>query len=77
IAGERRFRAVISLEMEKIPAIIQNLDEEEVAAIALIENLQREELPPIEEAKAYRSLLDMQDGTQEALAQRVGKSQSA
>ncbi|MBC8931935.1 ParB/RepB/Spo0J family partition protein, partial [Escherichia coli] len=62
---------------EKIPAIIQNLDDEEVAAIALIENLQREELTPIEEAKAYRSLLDMQDVTQEALAQRVGKSQSA
>lgn len=77
IAGERRFRAVLSLEMEKIPAIIQNLDDEEVAAIALIENLQREELTPIEEAKAYRSLLDMQDVTQEALAQRVGKSQSA
>ncbi|HAO6014317.1 TPA: nucleoid occlusion protein [Listeria monocytogenes] len=77
IAGERRFRAVLSLEMEKIPAIIQNLDDEEVAAIALIENLQREELTPIEEAKAYRSLLDMQEVTQEALAQRVGKSQSA
>lgn len=68
IAGERRFRAVLSLEMEKIPAIIQNLDDEEVAAIALIENLQREELTPIEEAKAYRSLLDMQDVTQSPCA---------
>ncbi|MBC1891556.1 nucleoid occlusion protein [Listeria booriae] len=77
IAGERRFRAVSSLEWEHIPAIIQSLTDDEVAAIALIENLQREELTPIEEAKAYQSLLDMQGITQEALAQRVGKSQSA
>ncbi|AQY52395.1 chromosome partitioning protein ParB [Listeria weihenstephanensis] len=77
IAGERRFRAVSSLEWDSIPAIVQNLTDDEVASIALIENLQREELTPIEEAKAYQSLLDMQDVTQEALAQRVGKSQSA
>ncbi|EUJ23297.1 ParB family chromosome partition protein [Listeria grandensis FSL F6-0971] len=77
IAGERRFRAVSSLAWDSIPAIIQNLADDEVASIALIENLQREELTPIEEAKAYQSLLDMQEVTQEALAQRVGKSQSA
>ncbi len=77
IAGERRFRAVSSLEWDTIPAIVQSLTDDEVAAIALIENLQREELTPIEEAKAYQSLLDMQEVTQEALAQRVGKSQSA
>ncbi|MBC6310033.1 nucleoid occlusion protein [Listeria sp. FSL L7-1582] len=77
IAGERRFRAVSSLEWDTIPAIVQNLTDDEVASIALIENLQREELTPIEEAKAYQSLLDMQEVTQEALAQRVGKSQSA
>ncbi|MBC6315690.1 nucleoid occlusion protein [Listeria grandensis] len=77
IAGERRFRAVSSLEWDSIPAILQNLTDDEVASIALIENLQREELTPIEEAKAYQSLLDMQEVTQEALAQRVGKSQSA
>lgn len=77
IAGERRFRAALSLEMETIPAVVQEMDDEEVAAIALIENLQREQLTPIEEAKAYRNLLDIQDVTQELLATRLGKSQSA
>lgn len=77
IAGERRFRAALSLEKETIPAVVQEMDDEEVAAIALIENLQREQLTPIEEAKAYRNLLDIQDVTQELLATRLGKSQSA
>ncbi|WP_239253764.1 nucleoid occlusion protein [Listeria ilorinensis] len=77
IAGERRYRAAVHLQMEKIPAIIQNFDDDETAAIALIENLQREQLTPIEEAKAYQSLLSMRDVTQEALAKQVGKSQSA
>lgn len=77
IAGERRFRASLTLEMETIPAVVQEMDDEEVAAIALIENLQREQLTPIEEAKAYRNLLDIQEVTQELLANRLGKSQSA
>lgn len=76
IAGERRWRASQVLEWEKIPAIIRNMTDTETASVALIENLQREELTVIEEAKAYEQLLEMHDLTQEALAQRLGKSQS-
>lgn len=76
IAGERRWRAVTLLEWEHIPAIIRNLTDTETASIALIENLQREELTAIEEAKAYSQLLEMHSLTQEALAQRLGKNQS-
>lgn len=76
IAGERRWRAVTLLEWEHIPAIIRDLTDTETASIALIENLQREELTAIEEAKAYSQLLEMHSLTQEALAQRLGKNQS-
>lgn len=76
IAGERRWRAVTLLEWEYIPAIIRDLTDTETASIALIENLQREELTAIEEAKAYHQLLEMHSLTQEALAQRLGKNQS-
>src|SRR5690625_4923485 len=76
IAGERRLRAAKSLGWEKISAIIRNLSDTETASIALIENIQREELSVIEEAKAYEQLLAMHELTQEALAQRLGKSQS-
>ena len=76
IAGERRWRAAQYLEWETIPAIIRNLSDTETASIALIENIQREELSVIEEAKAYEQLIDMHELTQEALAQRLGKSQS-
>ncbi|GAA0334647.1 nucleoid occlusion protein [Bacillus carboniphilus] len=76
IAGERRFRAVQSLEWETIPAIIKNFNDTETASVALIENLQREELSPIEEAIAYGKLLELHNLTQEALAQRLGKGQS-
>ncbi|MFD1707841.1 nucleoid occlusion protein [Siminovitchia sediminis] len=76
IAGERRFRAVQMLEWEEIPAIIKNLSDTETASVALIENLQREELTPIEEAIAYGKLLELHNLTQEALAQRLGKGQS-
>lgn len=76
IAGERRWRAVTLLEWEHIPAIIRDLTDTETASIALIENLQREELTAIEEAKAYHQLLEMHSLTQEALAQRLGKNQS-
>lgn len=76
IAGERRYRAMKSLGWTEIPAIVRNLDDKETASIALIENLQREELTPIEEAKAYEQLLVLHELTQEALAQRLGKSQS-
>ncbi|KIL49204.1 nucleoid occlusion protein [Jeotgalibacillus soli] len=76
IAGERRWRAMKSLGWEKVPAIVKNLSDTETASVALIENLQREELSPIEEAMAYQKLLDLHHLTQEALAQRLGKGQS-
>ncbi|MCM3588135.1 nucleoid occlusion protein [Mesobacillus maritimus] len=76
IAGERRYRAMKKLGWEEVPAIINNLDDAETASIALIENLQREELSPIEEAIAYGKLLEIHSLTQEALAQRLGKGQS-
>lgn len=76
IAGERRWRATQSLEWSKIPAIIREMTDAETASVALIENLQREELTVIEEASAYAQLLEIHSLTQEALAQRLGKNQS-
>ncbi|WAA09539.1 nucleoid occlusion protein [Fervidibacillus albus] len=76
IAGERRFRAVKTLDWETVPAIIRDMNDKETASMALIENLQREELSPIEEAIAYQKLIDIHGLTQEALAQRLGKGQS-
>jgi ParB family transcriptional regulator, chromosome partitioning protein len=76
IAGERRFRAVSKLQWETIPAIIKNFDDKQTASVALIENIQREELSALEEALAYEKLLKLHDLTQEALAQRLGKGQS-
>ena len=76
IAGERRFRAMSSLDWEEVPAIVRNLSDKETASIALIENLQREELTAVEEANAYQNLLEIHEITQEALAQRLGKGQS-
>jgi ParB family chromosome partitioning protein len=76
IAGERRWRAVQKLGWDEIPAIVKNLNDKETASVALIENLQREELTPIEEALAYAKLLELHNLTQEALAQRLGKGQS-
>ncbi|TWT00622.1 nucleoid occlusion protein [Planomicrobium sp. CPCC 101079] len=76
IAGERRFRAMRSLGWEEVPAIVRELSDRETASIALIENLQREELTAIEEATAYQNLLEIHEITQEALAQRLGKGQS-
>ncbi|WP_394219071.1 nucleoid occlusion protein [Halobacillus trueperi] len=76
IAGERRWRAVQSLGWETIPAIIREMNDSQTASVALIENLQREELTVIEEAVAYAKLLELHQITQEALAQRLGKSQS-
>lgn len=76
IAGERRWRAVQSLGWETVPAIIREMSESQTASVALIENLQREELTVIEEAVAYAKLLQLHELTQEALAQRLGKSQS-
>lgn len=76
IAGERRWRAVTLLGWEKVPAIIKFYDDAQTAAVALIENLQREELTSIEEAMAYSKLIDIHGLTQESLAQKLGKGQS-
>ncbi|MFT8310569.1 MAG: nucleoid occlusion protein [Sporolactobacillus sp.] len=76
IAGERRWRAVSSLGWETIPAIIKPLNDDQSASIALIENLQREELTAIEEAMAYARLIDIHGLTQESLATKLGRGQS-
>ena len=77
IAGERRFRASKIAELTEIPAIIMNKDDRKAAEIALIENIQRENLNPIEEAMAFRALGDSYDLTQEELSIKIGKSRSA
>lgn len=77
IAGERRWRAAKKAGLKTIPAIIKNYKEKEAAEVALIENLQRENLNPIEEAKGYKSLIDGFSMTQEEISKRVGKSRSA
>ena len=77
IAGERRFRASKLAGLTEIPAIILDRDNKSVAQIALIENIQREDLNPLEEAMAYKSLKDEYDMTQEELSERIGKSRSA
>lgn len=76
IAGERRWRAVSKLGHETIPAIVRDFNDSQTASIALIENLQRENLTAIEEAVAYQRLIELHSLTQESLAQRLGKSQS-
>lgn len=77
IAGERRFRASKLAEIDEIPAIILDRDDRKVAEISLIENIQREDLNPIEEALAFKSLAEEYGLTQEELAEKVGKSRSA
>jgi len=76
IAGERRLRASKLAGMKTIPAIIRQLSDEKMAEIALLENLQRENLNALEEAKAYKSLLEQLAITQEELSKRVSKSRS-
>jgi ParB family chromosome partitioning protein len=76
IAGERRWRAAQRANMMSIPAIIRDATEQEMLQIALIENLQRQDLNPIEEANAYRSLIDEFHLTQDTLAHHVGKDRS-
>ena len=76
IAGERRYRASKSIGKTKIPAIIRNYDDKQSASIAIVENIQREDLTAIEEALAYRQLIDLHGITQSVLAKQMGKSQS-
>ena len=77
IAGERRYKASTMAGLTKIPAIVRNLDDKESSKVALIENLQRKDLTPIEEARTYQKILDIDNMTQEELAKSMGKSQSA
>ncbi len=74
IAGERRWRAAQLVQMHTVPVVLQYLDDETVLEIALIENLQREDLTPIEEAKALKKLMDIHGHTQEKLSATIGKS---
>ncbi|RYM14456.1 ParB/RepB/Spo0J family partition protein [Sphingobium cupriresistens] len=76
IAGERRWRAAQRAQMHRIPAIVRDFDEQETLEIALIENIQREDLNPIEEAEAYRKLIAEFHHSQDALGRIVGKSRS-
>lgn len=74
VAGERRWRAARMAGLQEIPAVIKDCTESELLELALIENLQREDLAPLEEAGAYRMLVDRFSLTQEEIARRVGKS---
>lgn len=76
IAGERRFRAAKMAGLSEIPAIVMELDEKAAAEVAIIENIQREDLTVIEEARAYRTLMDEYGMTQEEMSTRIGKSRS-
>src|SRR5215218_8447836 len=76
VAGERRWRAAQRAGLHKIPAAIKEVTDEKLLELALIENIQRQELNPIEEAAAYRKLIDNMGFTQEALATSVGKDRT-
>ena len=76
VAGERRWRAAQRVGLQKIPAIIKEVSDEKLLEIALVENIQRQELNAIEEAKAYRKLIDSIGLTQEMVAERVGKGRT-
>jgi ParB family transcriptional regulator, chromosome partitioning protein len=76
VAGERRWRAAQKAQLHEIPAIIRDLDDREIMALALIENLQREDLNPIEEARAYHRLAEDESLTQAEIARLVDKSRS-
>ncbi|MEM8962196.1 MAG: ParB/RepB/Spo0J family partition protein [Acidobacteriota bacterium] len=76
ISGERRYRAAMSAGLVEIPAIVMEISEEEALEIALIENLQRKDLTPFEEAEGFRALADRFDYTHEAIAKSVGKSRT-
>jgi ParB family chromosome partitioning protein len=76
VAGERRWRAAKIAGLSEIPAIVRDFDDLQVMEIALIENLQREDLNPIEEAKAYKALIEQFNLTQEEISKKIGKSRS-
>ena len=74
IAGERRFRAAKLAGLKEVPAIVKEMTEQQMMEVAILENLQREDLTPIEEAEAYSSLIENLNFTQDMLAKRLGKS---
>jgi ParB family transcriptional regulator, chromosome partitioning protein len=76
VAGERRWRAAQRAGLHKIPAVVREVGDEKLLELALIENIQREGLNPVEEARAYRKLIDKIGLTQEMIAERVGKERS-
>ena len=76
IAGERRWRAAKLAGLKEIPVVIKEYSDKEIAEISLIENIQRENLNPVEEAKAYKKLIEEYDLTQEELAERISKSRT-
>ena len=77
IAGERRWRAARMAELKEVPVVVMEADDKKTMELALIENLQRQDLNPVEEAMGYRALMDDHGLTQESAAQRVGKSRPA
>jgi ParB family transcriptional regulator, chromosome partitioning protein len=74
VAGERRYRAAIEAKLKTVPAVVKKLTDKQMMQVALIENLQREDLNPIEEAIAYKKLMEELELTQEELAKKIGKS---
>lgn len=76
VAGERRWRAAQRAELDRIPAVVRDVRDDKLLELALIENIQRQELNPIEEARAYRNLIKAHGLTQESVAERVGKSRT-
>ena len=76
IAGERRLRAAQALNLEEVPVVIKNVSDEEALVLALVENLQREDLNPIEEAESYKKLIENFNYTHDTVAQSIGKDRS-
>src|SRR5215210_4952416 len=76
ITGERRWRASQRAGLQKIPAVVKEVSDEKLLELALIENIQRQELNPIEEARAYKNLIEAIGLTQEMVAERVGKNRT-
>jgi ParB family chromosome partitioning protein len=76
VAGERRWRAAQRAELHEVPVIVRELDDKDTLEIAIVENVQRSDLSPLEEAQAYRMLMDEYGYTQQQLAESIGKSRS-
>ena len=76
IAGERRYRAAKLLNLQELPVIVKDISDDEMAELALIENIQRKGLNPIEEAKSYKEILSLKNITQDELSKKIGKSQA-